>query len=49
MHERYIVTTKSGQPVIRTDSEREANRYRHTLQGHVIDREAVAQGELVEA
>lgn len=49
MNERYIVTTRSGQPVIRTDSEREAHRYQHLLRGQVIDREAVAEGELVDA
>lgn len=49
MNERYIVTTASGQPVIRTNDRTEAYRYRHVLKGLVVDREAVTEPELVDA
>lgn len=38
--DRYIVTTATGQPVIRTSSAREAARYQHVLRGQIIDRQA---------
>lgn len=40
--DRYIVTTASGQPVVRTSSAREAARYQHVLRGRIIDRQAPA-------
>lgn len=43
MNERFLVTTAAGQPVIRTNSERDAHRYSHVLRGRVIDREAVRE------
>lgn len=38
MADRYVVTTTSGQPVIRTNSLREATRYQHVLRGRIVDR-----------
>lgn len=45
--ERYIVTTASGQAVVRTDSERQAEECRRRLRGHIIDRDAEVELEAV--
>lgn len=39
MNERYVVFSRGGEAVVRTNSEDEAKRYVIILKGAVIDRE----------
>ncbi len=41
MNERYVVTSRRGEPAVRTDELPEAERWQRILRGEVIDREAV--------
>lgn len=41
MNERYTVTSRGGEAVIRTNSREEAEWYSVILRGAVLDREAV--------
>lgn len=41
--DRYTVTSRTGQAVVRTNSLREATRYRHVLQGSIIDHEETVE------
>ncbi|WP_277951105.1 hypothetical protein [Microbacterium lacticum] len=41
MSERFIVTSRAGESVVRTNDQADAERWQRILGGEVIDREAV--------
>lgn len=42
MSERYIVTSRSGEQVVRTDDAADADQWRELLHGEVIDQGVAA-------